>query len=532
MKITIAQINPHIQNYLKILTDIKTVIKQNGSNSDLIVFPELTTAGYPAKDLLLRDDFLDHTENIVNSIKKESLNYPKVGVIIGTPLRRATGLKNAALFIQNGKVIHIQEKQLLPTYDVFDEDRYFKPGQGTHTFIFSGKKIGIIICEDAWFHDSPKKYTINPIDELASQNPELVCCIMASPYEMGKSSKRSKLFKKHARTLNCPIVMSNQVGGVDDLVFDGQSGIITPKNEQLMDRFFEGSATFDLDNINDRHVTDNLDDLQSALELGIRDYVRKCGFKSVILGLSGGIDSAVVATLAVGALGAENVMGVLLPSKYSSKGSIEDSEVLAQNLGIQYQIIQISDVVESLEATLKPALNDTLKPVTEENLQARSRGVILMALSNQTGSLLLTTGNKSEVAIGYCTLYGDMNGGFAPISDCPKTLVYDLAKHINKDKEIIPKSTLTKEPSAELRPDQKDSDTLPPYEILDAILAEYVVKHASEQDIIRQGYDQNTVRWVIAAVNKNEYKRQQAAPGIKISPRAFGFGRREVISKS
>ena len=434
--------------------------------------------------------------------------------------------------IQNGKSIFEQAKTLLPTYDVFEETRYFDMNQSQKVWSFKGKKIGILICEDVWFNNAPTLYSQNPIEASLNAGAECIIAIMASPYEIGKPRRRRNLFKKHASTYKVPIVYVNQIGANDDLIFDGHSGIISATGRVIHESngFKIQHTTHDYpfldDPISNREEND-IAQLKEALVLGIKDYVAKIGFKKILIGLSGGIDSAVVTALATEAVGKENILTITMPSPYSSEGSISDSVHLAKKLGIEIKTLPIGPLMTSFKTTLTESFDTPLADITEQNIQARIRGNLLMAYSNQYGHLLLTTGNKSELAVGYCTLYGDMNGGLAVIADVTKTQVYQLA---NLMSDIIPRAIITKAPSAELKPNQTDQDTLPPYDVLDAILALHIENFLEEDDIIKLGYDLKTVKWVLSAVHQNEYKRRQAPTGLKVSSRAFGTGRRMVIT--
>ncbi|HEV2113906.1 MAG TPA: NAD+ synthase, partial [Terriglobales bacterium] len=458
-----------------------------------------------------------------------------------TPAHSDTGksVMNSAALLMEGKVAFIQSKMLLPTYDVFDEMRNFAPAQQQSLVSFCGKRMALTICEDAWndkqFWDR-RLYGVDPVEELMRQGGNFVLNISASPFWVGKRELRQKMLQAIAREYKSPVVMVNQVGGNDQLVFDGSSLVIGPDGSTVAQArsFDEDLLFFDSDALTgERH--EQVEGLEAsayaALVLGTRDYVRKCGFRSVVLGLSGGIDSALTACIAVDALGAENVMGVAMPSPYSSRGSIDDARDLAANLGVRFEMLRISSVFDTFRQTLKPVFAGYEEDVTEENLQARIRGTLLMALSNKFGMLVLTTGNKSEVGVGYCTLYGDMAGGLAVIADVPKTLVFRLAHYVNSRKPVIPKSTIEKPPSAELRPGQKDSDALPPYEILDTILEDYVEDNKTAEQIAAEcGYDLELVKKIALSIERSEYKRQQAPPTIKISEKAFGAGRRFPIA--
>jgi NAD+ synthase (glutamine-hydrolysing) len=545
MKITLAQLNPTIGDVGGNLRKALDAFRRAGAaGSDVIVFSELFLCGYPARDLLERPDFLDRIEQAIEQLRKKSTDFPETGILIGAPVRsgRATGrgLYNAALLLAGGKQLCVQHKSLLPNYDVFDESRYFDPAESIAAVTFKNERLGILICEDSWTDPElhrGRAYAVDPVANLVQDGATLLINLSASPYQAGKEGQRLGILRSHARTYGLPAIMVNQVGGNDELVFDGRSACMGFNAEPIavLDAFQEHELTVCIS----AQSTGSAEvfrprqpeaDLHDALVLGLGDYVRKCGFERVLLGLSGGIDSALVCCLAAAALGPENVLGVLMPSRYSSQGSIDDSVALAARLGIRHTIIPIMPVYNAFLETLAPGFKDTAADTTEENIQARIRGTLLMSLSNKFGSLLLTTGNKSEIAVGYCTLYGDMCGGLAVISDVPKTMVYALARYINRDREIIPDSILTKPPSAELRPDQTDQDSLPPYDVLDRILEGYIDRNCSLQELMGMGFDPEIVRWVINAIDRNEYKRRQAAPGLKVTSKAFGTGRRMAIA--
>lgn len=543
MKVVIAQMNPTIGD---IEGNIKKIAETLGSldkeRPDLIVFPELFLVGYPPRDLLERQWFIENAQEAVAGVRRLSMAYPETGILLGAPIRssRTTGkaLHNSALLICNGQLLFSQHKSLLPTYDVFDEARYFEPASGVGTVKFKGEILGITICEDAWneLHMlGIRNYGYDPVEELVKQGAGLLINISASPFQVGKEEQRFRIISNHARKHGVPFLYVNQVGGNDELVFDGRSMFVDKNGEpvRVLPAFSEELAAVEtgISGISGLYTPlDRTGSIYSALVTGIRDYMRKCGFNKAILGLSGGIDSAVTCCLAAEAVGNENVVGVSMPSPYSSTGSVEDSRKLAENLGIEFKVIPISDIYSSYLGSLEEPFRGREPDIAEENIQARIRGSIAMALSNKFGYLLLATGNKSEMSVGYCTLYGDMSGGLSPIADVPKTMVYDLARFINREREIIPEETITKPPSAELKPDQLDQDTLPPYDVLDGILNYYVDEGYSAEDIIKKGYDSETVNWVIRNVNRNEYKRKQAAPGLKVTTKAFGIGRRMPIA--
>ncbi|MCP4270193.1 MAG: NAD+ synthase [Candidatus Brocadiaceae bacterium] len=554
MRICLAQINPTIgafkQNTVKIRKFMSAAKKKR---ADLVVFPELSIVGYPPKDLLGLSGFVDSNLEALEEVKNSVTGISAiVGFVDRNLARRGKCLYNAAAYIKNRKIVSTHYKSLLPTYDVFDEDRYFEPTGDISIVKMSGWKFGISICEDAWGAGEVwpgKIHHKDPLECMIKQGAEVILNISASPFSIGKQEERLKMLVSHARRYNVPIVFVNQIGGNDDLVFDGDSMVID-KNGDVVDRalsFEEDLLTVDFSGSNVSKCknkstsikkriqsTDSEGEVGSvfkALVLGTRDYAKKCGFKKAVIGLSGGIDSAVTAVIAARALGRGKVFGVTMPSNFSSRGSIEDSKILAERLGINFETIPIKSVYNMYTKTLSGIFEGLPFDVTEENLQARIRGKILMAISNKFGYLVLTTGNKSELAVGYCTLYGDMCGGLAVISDVPKTLVYGLAKYINRNKEIIPTDIIEKPPSAELRPNQKDQDSLPPYDILDGVLRAYVEESKDVCDIIGMGYDKSLVKDIINKVDRNEYKRKQAAPGLKITTKAFGTGRRMPLAQ-
>ncbi|ABZ85331.1 nad+ synthetase [Heliomicrobium modesticaldum Ice1] len=549
MKIAIAQYNPvvgDIANNLTKAVDAWSRAAQAGAS--LIVFSELYLTGYPPKDLLEKPWFIDRTEAALNELVRRSVDYPDTAILIGAPLRwdnpAGKGLANAAWLIGGGKVLHHQAKSLLPTYDVFDEARYFDPAPSVVPVPFGGEQLGISVCEDAWndpaFWPQRRRYDRDPIEELARQGATVLINISASPFEMSKEETRYRLIRSHAVRYGIPFVYVNQVGANDELIFDGGSMVFDRQGTllALSPAFREDLTVVDLKQATQDQpgapasfvAQDRVASVHDALVLGIADYLRKSGFTKAVVGLSGGIDSAVTCCLAAEALGAENVLGISMPSPYSSMGSVEDSRLLAANLGVPFKVIPIADIYHAYLFTLEEHFEGRKADVTEENLQARIRGNMLMAFSNKFGHLLLSTGNKSELATGYCTLYGDMSGGLSVLSDVPKTLVYELAEHINREREIIPRIIIEKAPSAELRPGQKDQDTLPPYPVLDAILQLYIEEGQSAEAIIERGFEAEMVRWVIKTVNRSEYKRRQAAPGLKVTSKAFGVGRRMPVA--
>lgn len=541
MKIGILQLNSTIGAYeanrLKLVAAYEQAVKQG---AEFVVAPELFLCGYPPRDLLLRPDFIEAGFNALNQTAAVVGTVPLcVGFVDRNDARPGRSLFNAAAVLQNGKIVWRQNKSLLPTYDVFDEDRYFEPAKSTAPFVFNGRKIGITVCEDIWNDEDfwpDRRYPCDPVRELIKQGADIILNISASPWHVGKERTRLEMLQRVARDEKVPLVQVNSIGANDELIFDGHSVALNRQGEVLAlgKGFSEDVLVVEVDS-NTPALKPNWplkeEHLYRALSLGIRDYVHKCGFKSVVLGLSGGIDSAITAVLAVEALGAANVMGVAMPARYSSSGSLTDAESLAKNLGIRYEVLPIENGFKAMEGQLAKVFAGTKPNEAEENIQSRLRGVTLMALSNKFGSLVLTTGNKSEVAVGYCTLYGDMCGALAVIADVFKTDVYAVSRWINRDRVIIPTDSITKAPSAELRPDQKDQDSLPEYDILDAILQHYVVEHLSKDEIIKRGFAPAVVNDVINKVTFNEYKRRQAAPGLKVSPRAFGLGRRIPVAQ-
>ncbi len=541
MKIALAQINQTVGDFQRNAEKICSYIDHARSrNADLVVFPELAVTGYPPKDFLDIPAFIDENLNTLDTIAGCVYGISAiVGFVDRNKRHHGKLVHNAAAFIHDRKVVSVHHKSLLPTYDVFDECRYFEPAYMISPVKFTDYTLGISICEDIWNDEEfwPRPlYEIDPIENLISHGANVMINISSSPFTVGKHDEiRLRMLTHDAMKYKVPFVYVNQVGGNDDLIFDGSSVVINAAGKLIAQAaaFQEDLVIVDIENpaVQAQPRTYSpIETVHMALIAGLRDYVTKCGFKKVVIGLSGGIDSAVTAALAGEALGNTNVIGVLMPSQFSSQGSIDDAVKLSQNLGIAYKVIPINDVFEIYQKTLHAEFKGIPFDITEENLQARIRGNILMALSNKYGYLVLTTGNKSELAVGYCTLYGDMSGGFALISDVPKTMVYELARHINREKEIIPQNSITKPPSAELRPNQFDQDSLPSYDVLDGILKAYVEDARSIDEIIRMGFDEKTVREIIRKVNRNEYKRRQAAPGVKVTSKAFGSGRRMPIA--
>ncbi len=546
MRVALAQINTTVGdlsgNESRIL---EAYLSGSDSRADLVVFPELTLTGYPPRDLLLRDAFIEANLAALDRLAKAT---GKTGLVIGFVGRNGRnpgrGLTNSVALRAEGSIVAVRHKTLLPTYDVFDEDRYFDPAESNEPVPFRGQHLGLTVCEDFWNDEdfwSERRYRPNPATNLVEAGATVLINLSASPWHLGKERTRHAMLSQLAAKCRVPVVYVNLVGGNDELVFDGQSCVMDAQGRRIAQSraFASDLVLVELGEAKPVDLETACDEqrLHDALVLGTRDYLQKCGFRSVVLGLSGGIDSAVVACLAVAALGADNVRGLSLPSEFSSQGSLDDARDLACNLGIDYDVVPIQSPFEAMKAQLAPLFAGRTEDTTEENLQARLRGVTLMAMSNKFGSLLLTTGNKSELAVGYCTLYGDMCGGLSVISDVPKTLVYRLARWINDDaqrrtgRNLIPESSITKPPSAELRPNQTDQDSLPPYEVLDAILEGYVVEDRSAEDLIASGLDATAVRRVVRLIDGSEYKRRQAAPGLKVTSRAFGVGRRMPIAQ-
>ncbi|MGV3773458.1 MAG: NAD+ synthase [Verrucomicrobiales bacterium] len=541
MKVGMLQLNSTIGNFPanteKLLAGYREACEKG---AEWVVAPELFLCGYPPRDLLHRSDFIKQNLEAVQTVADQVGQTPLfLGYVDWNRQRPGKALRNAAAAIQNGKVVQTVYKSLLPTYDVFDEDRYFQSASSISPISINGKKIGITICEDIWNdeHFWPERlYGLDPVRELVQAGAEVIFNLSASPWHRGKERTRINMLQRVATDEKVPLVQVNLVGANDELIFDGHSVAIDSRGAviHLGKSFQEEVAVVDLSQSGtvslDLLPKDN-ESLYAALTLGIKDYIGKCGFKSAILGLSGGIDSAITAVLAVEALGPQNVMGVAMPTRYSSSGSLTDAEALARNLGIRYEVLPIEKPFGAMEDMLTDIFHGTKPNEAEENLQSRLRGVTLMALSNKFGGLVLTTGNKSEMAVGYCTLYGDMCGALAPIADLFKTEIYSLARWINRNRVIIPPDTIEKPPSAELRPNQTDQDSLPPYDKLDAILDAYVVKNASRAEIISMGFPEAMVNDIINKVTFTEYKRRQAAPALKVSARAFGSGRRIPVAQ-
>src|ERR1051326_5770483 len=541
MKVALGQINTTIGDFRGNAAKIVDFAgRARAAGAGLILFPELSICGYPPRDLVEKPSFVQRNQEVLEQIALETTG---ISVICGlaTPARAETGksVLNSAALVKDGKIAFLQSKRLLPTYDVFDESRNFTPADRQELFPFCGKSMALTICEDAWNDKSfwnRRLYGVDPVEDLIRVGGNFVLNISASPFYVGKRELRRKMLQAIATRHSVPVVFCNLTGGNDSLVFDGSSLVIGPDGRIVAQgrSFEEDLLYFDSDTL-EGEIHPQLEGLEAsafaALVMGTRDYVHKCGFARVIVGLSGGIDSALTACIAVEALGADNVMGVSMPSPYSSRGSIDDARALAAALGISFEVVRITEVFDDVRKALKPVFAGREEDVTEENIQARIRGVVLMAFSNKFNSMVLSTGNKSELGVGYCTLYGDMVGGLAVISDVPKTLVYRLSHYVNSRSPVVPKSTLEKPPSAELRPNQTDQDTLPPYDLLDTVLEDYVEDYKSAEQIAGdRGYDLETVRKIVRMVDLAEYKRQQAAPGLKISAKAFGYGRRFPIA--
>ncbi|RLD26833.1 MAG: NAD+ synthase [Bacteroidetes bacterium] len=536
MKIALAQLNYHIGNFESNTNKIiEAINKARNSGAELVVFAELSITGYAPRDFLEFDEFIENSEK---AIKKIAEHTTDIGVIIGAPVKnnnpKGKPLYNAALFIHNKIVKSEHHKALLPNYDVFDEYRYFEPGKEFSIIEFKGKRIALTICEDIWNLTDQPLYTGCPMDYLKDRSPDLMINIAASPFDVDHHEDRLRILNNNVSNYNTPIIYVNHVGAQTELIFDGGSMVMNKKGqivEQLafFKEDFKIVDTADLDNTINDSAPEKTERIHKALVSGIKDYFDKLGFKKALVGLSGGIDSAVTATLAAEALGPSNVLGVLMPSEFSSDHSIEDALSLAENLGIKTHTLQINNNYESIMDSLAPVFKDAPFGLAEENIQARIRGTLLMALSNKFGGIVLNTSNKSEAAVGYGTLYGDMVGGLSVLGDVYKTCVVDLAQQLNKKKELIPHNTITKPPSAELRPDQKDSDSLPDYDLLDKILELYIEKTKGRADIIEMGYDAALVKKILKLVNINEYKRHQAPPILRISKKAFGMGRRMPI---
>ncbi|HKR66843.1 MAG TPA: NAD+ synthase [Thermoanaerobaculia bacterium] len=540
MRVFIGQINTTV-GAIATNADLIRRTYEDGvrAGADVVLVPELAVTGYPPRDLLDRQLFVDAADEVRESLVKMTGDTT---LIFGCPVRTANWcgkpLHNAAIVARNGAVLLEQHKVLLPTYDVFDELRYFEPGGNVSTVEIAGRRVGVVICEDFWFDDEisgKKLYCRNPVDELARQGAEIFLNISASPFNVGKRRTRHDIFSRIARRYDTPLVYVNLIGANDELLFDGSSVVFDASGQTIFcaPAFEEHTALVHLTGSPCEMVSSisKEEEIGRSLILGLRDYIRKCGFKDVVMGLSGGIDSALTAAIAVEALGKEHVTGIAMPSQFSSQGSIDDARTLAQNLGIAFHVVPIADIYQPYETATDALFGEHKFDTTNENIQARIRGNILMAWSNRTGAMVLSTGNKSEMAVGYCTLYGDMAGGLALIGDVYKTMVYRVSKWMNRNRELIPESTMTKAPSAELRPDQKDQDTLPPYEVLDEILKLYIEEWKEVEEIVAAGFDRELVSRIVKMVDSAEFKRRQAAPTIRVSEKAFGSGRDMPIAQ-
>ncbi len=543
MKIAVGQLNPTVGDITGNLAKLEAALAGAAGKADLAVFPELFLTGYPPRDLLEKSWFNRRVEEGLARIAELSRRHPETGILLGAPVSSGQpvgkGIYNAALLFSGGEIVHRQPKSLLPSYDVFDETRYFDPAPGQEPFPFRGEKLGISICEDIWNDPGfwPRQYyRDDPIRTLAEKGATLLINIAASPFTAGKDQVRFRLLSGQAARYRIPLLYVNQIGGNDELIFEGASFLLNREGAPaaVLEDFAEEVRVVETPAAGRTGTfpfRERIDTIRRALVLGIADYARKCGFPSALIGISGGIDSAVTAALAVEALGKKNVTGITMPSPYTAEISNRLAAELADNLGIALHTVEISGIfssyLEALGEELPPG--EPAADRARENIQARIRGNILMAFSNRRGSLVLSTGNKSEMATGYCTLYGDMSGGLAVLSDLPKTGVYELAGFLNREREVIPAGTIERPPSAELKPDQTDQDTLPPYPVLDRILAHYIEENLSPEEIIARGLDPAAVNWTVGAVNRNEYKRRQAPPGLKVTGKAFGSGRRMPI---
>ena len=538
MKIALAQLNYHIGNFESNISKIIKAVKKAKQNKvDIVVFAELAVSGYPARDFLEFTDFINKCENAIQQIAKECTG---IAAIIGAPSKNVEGkgknLYNSAYFITDGKIQKVINKTLLPNYDIFDEYRYFEPNKKFELVEYKNKKIAVTICEDIWNISDVPLYTVNPMDELIKLNPDFMINISASPFHYEQPEIRREILIKNTHKYKLPLFYVSHVGAQTEMLFDGNSMALNSDGEIIdeLKYFDEDFKIFDVDDIqNKKYEFQNISKIElihEGLVMGVKNYFQKLGFQKAILGLSGGIDSAVTLVIAERALGKENLKALLMPSKFSSDHSINDAKELAENLGVDYEIINIENDFKSVNKTLEPYFKNLPFNIAEENIQARLRGLILMAFTNKFGYILLNTSNKSEMAVGYGTLYGDMCGGLSVLGDVYKTQVFELADFINKNKIVIPENTITKPPSAELRPNQKDSDSLPDYEILDKILFQYIEKRLSPKELINMGFDENIVRKILKLVNTNEYKRNQAPPVLRISAKAFGMGRRMPIA--
>jgi NAD+ synthase (glutamine-hydrolysing) len=540
VKIFIGQINPTV-GALRGNAELIRGAYDAGvrAGADVVLVSELAVTGYPPRDLLDRDVFIDAALEVKDSLVAMTGEVPLIfGCITRSRDWCGKPLHNAAIVAQKGRQLLEQHKLLLPTYDVFDELRYFEPGTSSQSFELAGHRVGVSICEDFWFDDEilgTKLYCNNPVDQLARQGAEVFLNISASPFNAGKRQSRYELFSRIARRYDTPLVYVNQVGGNDELLFDGSSIVIDARGETIFcaPAFEEYHTLVPLRGERCESVLalGEAEEIGLSLILGLRDYIRKCGFRDVVVGLSGGIDSAVTAAIAVEALGAGHVTGIAMPSQFSSPGSIDDARDLARNLGIAFHVVPIAGIYAPYEGALNDLFGNETFDITNENVQARIRGNLLMAWSNRTGAMVLSTGNKSELAVGYCTLYGDMAGGLALLGDVYKTMVYRVAEWLNRNGEVIPRSSISKPPSAELRPNQTDQDSLPPYDVLDAILKLYIEEWKEVDEIAAAGFDRDLVARILKLVDTNEFKRRQAAPTIRVSSKAFGSGRQMPIAQ-
>lgn len=541
MKIALGQINPTVGDFSGNAAKIIDFSRRaQTADAGMILFPELSVCGYPPRDLVERPSFVERNRETAEKIAAQTRGIAVIcGLVTAAHSDAGKAAMNSAALLMDGKIAFVQSKMLLPTYDVFDEMRNFAPARSQDLFSFCGNRMALTICEDAWNDKrfwEKRLYTVDPVESLIQAGGNFVLNISASPFWIGKRELRRDMLASISRQHKVPVVLVNQIGGNDSLVFDGSSLVLDREGRVIAQgkSFEEDLIYFDSKDLSgDLHeqIAGEEASVYSALVLGTRDYMHKCGFHKAIIGLSGGIDSALTAVIAANAVGAENVIGVGMPGPYSSQGSVDDARSLAKNLGIRFELLSINPAYEAYRRTLQDVFAGTKEDVTEENIQSRARGTLLMALSNKFGAIVLSTGNKSELGVGYCTLYGDMVGGLAVISDVPKTLVYRLSNYVNSRRALIPQATLEKPPSAELRPDQKDSDSLPPYEVLDAVLEDYVEdSHSAERIAADRALDIEVVKRVMRMVDRAEYKRQQAAPGLKISPKAFGYGRRFPIA--
>jgi NAD+ synthase (glutamine-hydrolysing) len=538
MQVGFAQINTTVgalkQNFDKVFDAYS---KSVAAGAELVLTPELALTGYPPQDLVFKSRFVPETWEAITNLHQRVGRVPLlVGYVDFNPSQTGKQFVNACAVLQQGQPIRKVFKTRLPTYDVFDEARYFEPQTHQEPIELAGRRVGITICEDIWTEEFLKRdlYHQDPVANLVAQGAEVIVNLSSSPFHVGKPGLRINMVKELATSFRVPFYYCNAIGGNDELIFDGNSFVIDKNGQTVASQapFEEEVSVLDADHPGNPFVEQSPEEeIYRALVLGVRDYFLKCGFKTAVLGLSGGIDSAVTAVIAADALGRENVTTVSMPSQYSSQGSLDDAESLARNLSIPRYVLPIKEPFEVLKSQFKEVFAGKREDTTEENMQSRLRGLTLMALSNKFGHLLLTTGNKSELSVGYCTIYGDMCGGLAVISDVPKTMIYRLAKWINREREIIPLNSITKPPSAELKLNQKDQDTLPPYEILDAVLQLYVEDQLSPDDIIQKGYPAETVGWIQRHVDSNEYKRRQAAPGLRVTSLAFGIGWRMPIAQ-